>query len=182
MTSQDKPSEPDHEGPHYEDEGINFYLSRKEPSQHLLWIAGSFGVVLMVAWFGGNLDTTTLLTFIGMFIVIYLINLYAEDNATRDRSIKLRISRQGIEVPERFHGALAWDSVENITWTRHKSAVTLHILPNAAGMTRVPVNTGWRKYLVGKGIDYKIDHLEGHVNHVVAAIKRFAPEHVTTKL
>lgn len=182
MTSQHKPSGPDHEGPHYEDDGINFHLSRKEPSHHLLWTAVSFGTVLLIAWIGGKVDFMYLLMLIGLFVILYLGSWYDEDNATRDRSIKLRVSQQGIEVPEKFSGVLAWDDIEGIQSKSYKGTVTLYIHPNEAGATRVPVNQGLRKYLVGKGIDYQIDHLEGDADDVLSAIRRFAPEHVTENL
>lgn len=175
----DRPS--DFEGPRFENDGVDFHLSRKEPARELLWLAGTMGFVLMLAWFGGKVDTTYFLTFLAMFAVFYGASWYDESKAEEDRSIKLRVSREGIEIPEKYGGVIPWDAIEKLATHTHKSSTTLHVVPidrTAYGLQQ----GGWSKFLHGEGHSYLLNALEGSVDDVIAAIRRYAPSRLSEGL
>lgn len=172
----------DHEGPRSDGDAVSFHLSRKEPSRDLMWMAGSFGVALLFAWFGGKLDGQYVLIFVGLFLVFYIVSYMDETKAEEDRSIKLRIGPDGMEIPEKFQDCIAWADIENVFTTQHKSTTTLHVVPFEATQGRIPVNDGWRRWVHGKGINYHITPLEGDPEDILAAIRRFAPERLAEKL
>lgn len=172
----------EHDGPEQVDDGVNFQLSRKEPARDLLWMAGSFGFVLLLAWYGGKVDGTYFLVFLGLFSLMYVFTWMDESKADEDRSVKLRIARDGIAIPDKFSGAIAWDDIEKLMTHTHKSSTTLHIVPREDASRPVPVNEGWRRWLVGKGIDYHVTPLEGDVDDIIAAIRRYGPNRLSDGL
>ena len=166
----------DTEGPQYVDNRIEFRLSRKEPSQNLLWLAGGLGVGLLWAAFTGKIDTTYVLIYVGMFAVFYGLSWYDETNAEMDRQPKLTIGANGIEIPDRFRTTIPWEDIEKISTHTHKGSTTLHIVPVDPAAHGIEVKSGWSKFWTGDGVSYDITPLEGDTSDVHAAIRRFAPE------
>lgn len=161
---------------------VEFRLCPKEPSQHLLWFFGGFVLVAAFAWINDRIDGQFLLWGGGIALIMFIAARMDETKAVEDRSVKVRVSREGLAISEKFHGTISWDEIEKISSSSHKGQTTLGIIlvnPEALGLAP---QSGWSKFWMGAGIQYNITALEGDPDEVLGAIRWLAPPRLTESL
>lgn len=159
-----------------------FRLCRKEPARALLFSALGLAVLLGLSWISGRVDGQLLFWSLLIFAIIYGFSRYQESQAEEDRTVKVRISREGIAIPDKFGGTMPWQAIEKISSSTHKGTTTLGLVikrPEEHGLER---QSGWSKFWLGEGVTYDITPLEGDPSEVIDAIRWYAPGALTGKL
>lgn len=109
--------------------------------------------------------------FVGLFAVQYLITLF-------DRSVKMRIDIAGIHTAKFFVRSIGWSEISHIGFVRMPRGGTTKMKVFAG-----PPRQAWSPFgltsaamLFQRGrINIEVEDLEGEVDDIIAAIKRFSP-------
>lgn len=180
MAIQEVPANLAKDGPTHANGGVEFRLSRKKPATILFWMACVFMLMVVYFWITGQFRHTSVIWVLMIMLTgMYGITRYREVRADRDRSIKLRISPRGIEIPDAFAGVMSWNDIGKLRFSKYKDQTTLHVEPRDPGKYKFAPRPALLSWLPRKGGSVLINRIEGEKDDVVGALRRFGPDWLT---